>query len=159
MARRTTAWEDTILARDIVSASTQIQSLLLQLDTGEKRLATVIRTLVMFSFYSTTVAGAWGVQRIDIGIGMASAEAFSTASLPSPGISSDKPARGWMYRHSVSVAQNGTGTPVTHHVAVDIRGARKVENGELFVIATSTNRAGTTFTTRWDGLVRCLLKL
>jgi len=159
MARRITTWEDTILARDITSGFQQVNSLILGMADGAKQQATVIRTIIEFSLYSTSVAGAWGVQRVDLAIGMSAQEAFAASVLPDPNTATEKPARGWLWRTSVSISQNGIGTDIVHRIRADIRGARKLENGELYVIAHSTARAGTTFTVRWDGLVRCLFKL
>jgi len=44
-------------------------------------------------------------------------------------------------------------------VTADVRGARKIENGELYLIITNTNQEGTSFNVNMTGLIRTLYKL
>jgi len=159
MARRPTTWEDTIIARDLPSGTQQLNGLVLGLSAQDQRQATVIRTIISLWLHSTTVAGAWGAQRIDLAIGMISLDAFTAGESPDPNVAQERPPRGWLWRTSVMVSQNGTGTDIVVPVMADIRGARKLENSAFYIVGNSTARSGTPFTTRWDGLIRCLLKL
>jgi len=159
MARRPTTWVDTIMSRALVNGGQQTQSLILEMSAGDKRQATVIRTIIQLSLHSSTVAGAWGVQRVDIGMGLASQESFTAGVVPDPNVATDKPIKGWMWRTSVLVSQNGIGTPITVPIVADVRGARKIEQGELYMVANSISVDGTTFTCSWDGLVRVLIKI
>ena len=134
-------------------------SLITGLNPNDLRGCTVIRTLISLDLCSQTVAGAWGVQRCDMAIGIASQEAFAAGVLPDPVTNTDKPPRGWMWRSSRSVAQNGVGSPVLSSLQADIRGARKVENGEVFLIIDNSNVFGTAFNVQALGLVRLLVKL
>ena len=157
---RMTDWQDTIVSELVVGGGGPItNSLLGTLTAADTRGLTLIRTLVRLDFASNTVAGAWGHNQIDMGIGVSAQEAFAAGVLPDPNISNEKPARGWVYRSSVGVAQNGVGAPVVYSVTADIRGARKVENGELYMVWLNTPIQGTSFGINARGLVRCLFKL
>ncbi len=156
---RATDWIDTIINMDISNAGGDINSLMTGVAPVNMRGMTVIRTIIALSLYSATVAGAWGVQSVNLAIGVASQEAFAAGILPDPRTATDKPPRGWVYRSHVGVAQNGVGTLITRELSADIRGARKIENGELYLIANSDSLVGTTFAVRVDGLIRTLYKL
>ena len=82
MARQT-HWVDSVMSRSVVSGG-QDQVSILQGDESLYRGATVIRTMVMLDCFSQTVAGAWGVTRLDYGIGIASREAQLAGALPDP---------------------------------------------------------------------------
>ena len=156
---RQTDWVDTRVVLSPSSGGTETDGLMTGVLPVDMRGMTLIRTIVTLSAYSQTSAGAWGVQQIDIGIGVASQEAFAANVLPDPAISTDKPPRGWVYRTSRLVSQNGVGTAILFDLMADIRGARKIENGELYIIADNTFRNGTSFGVNIIGLVRTLYKL
>jgi len=59
----------------------------------------------------------------------------------------------------MGVAQNAIGSQVIFDLSADIRGSRKIENGELFLVVQMLTVAGTTFTTDVRGIVRCLMKM
>lgn len=159
MVARPTDWLDTLVALDPVSGAQANQSLMGAVTNVEARRYTVIRTLIRLELSSSTVAGAWGRQLVDIGIGIASVESFDAGVLPDPEVANDKPARGWLYRNSIVVTQNGIGTPINVTVVADVRGARKIDRGELFIVATNSAFGGTSFTTAIRGVVRSLMKL
>jgi len=156
---RMTDWLDT--AATLVAASGAQASL--SLITGaapiNMRGVTLIRTIISIGLSSATVAGAWGVQICDIAIGITSQEAFAAGVFPDPAISGDKPPRGWVWRSRMVVSQNGAGSPVVAAVKEDIRGARKIENGELFIVMDNSAFAGTAFTVNMAFLTRVLMKL
>jgi len=156
---RSTDWVDTVIGTLVASGAQNLQTLITGLTPADMRGATLIRTLIMLSLSSNTVAGAWGVQRLDLGIGIASQEAFAAGAVPDPQVSGDKPPRGWVYRASHGVAQNGVGTPVVSSLSADIRGARKIENGELYLVIDNVGVQGTAMGVNVQGLVRCLIKL
>ena len=120
---------------------------------------TIIRTLLMLDLSSTSVAGAWGQQNIDLAIGITTREAFAAGVLPDPDTNVDKPVRGWMWRYNKTISQNGVGGQVIFPIFADIRGARKIENGKVFLIATNNPVVGTAFTIDVRGLIRMLVKL
>ncbi len=124
-----------------------------------QRGTTIIRTIISLDVYSISVAGAWGIQVVDLAIGVTDREAFSASVLPDPNQDTDKPARGWLWRTSVVVSQNGVGGQVLHPVRADIRGARKLDLGRAYIVMNNTTVLGTSFTAEVRGLVRVLMKL
>ena len=156
---RRTDWVDTILNEVPTSGGQASDSLLGGLSEQDTRGLTLIRMILAFSLTSESIAGAYGIQSIDVGVGVVSQEAFAAGIFPDPVTASDKPPRGWIYRTNRAVAQNGAGSPIIQEVLADIRGARMVENGELVIIVNNSNIVGTSFTCRVRGLVRCLFKL
>ena len=156
---RPTDWQDTTIAFSMVSGANTSLGLVGSLSTADLRGATLIRTIVRLDFHSTTVAGAWGVHQALAAIGIISQEAFAAGVFPDPRTQDEKPPRGWIYKGSAGVAQNGVGSPVTYPLMADIRGARKIENGALFIIIDNQARNGTSFSVGVNGLVRCLIKL
>ena len=157
---RPTDWVDTQIDSTISRSGQVNKSLITGLAPEEMRGVTLIRTIISVSVCSSTVAGAWGLQRVDLAIGVTSQEAFAAGVLPDPKTASDKPSRGWVWRTQRLVEQNGASTRIVTHVMADIRGARKIENGELFiVIDNSAAVGGTSFGVAVVGLVRCLMKL
>ena len=155
---RPTDWIDTHVTLSINSGAQGLQSLMTGVAPVNMRGMTLIRTIISLGMFSTTVAGAWGLQDINIAIGVASQEAFAAAVVPDPS-AADKPPRGWVWRSYAAVSQNGSGAPVVATLVADIRGARKIENGELYIVADSGAAGGTAFTTDINGLVRTLYKL
>ncbi len=156
---RPTDWIDTRVIMSAVSGGQARQSLMTGVAPVNMRGMTVIRTIVVLGMISQDVAGAWGIQQIDLAIGVASQEAFAAGVVPDPNSDTDKPPRGWVFRSQRLVAQNGVGHQVVFPLEMDIRGARKIENGELYVVANNTFVNGTSFTVKVQGLVRTLYKL
>ncbi len=156
---RATDWIDTLVSMSPASGGSSNVSLITGAAPINMRGVTLIRTIVSLSLVSTTVAGAWGVQQAQIAIGITSQEAFAAGVFPDPSSATDKPPRGWVYRTSAPVTQNGISTPVHTWVQADIRGARKIENGELFLIVDNDAVLGTAFQLRVTGIVRVLMKL
>ena len=91
-----------------------------------------------------------------MGIGIASQEAFAAGSLPDPNASNDQPSRGWIYRNRMVVAQNGVGGPVVHQISRDIRSARKLDDGECYIVVDNDVDLGLAFNVQVVGLVRQL---
>jgi len=159
MVTRQVDWQDTQISLEIATGaqgSTRVDGSVT--DVVARRL-TVIRTIIALDVFSTSVAGAWGVQECAIGIGVISREAFAAGVLPDPVEATDKPTRGWLWRTHQCVSQNGIGTPILVRIEGDFRGARKLDAGVLLLIANNTTLDGTTFTYRLRGLVRCLFKI
>ncbi len=160
MAARMTDWMDTVITLNPTNGGSDNVSLITGAAPINMRGATLIRTLVRLDFSSATVAGAWGIHECQFAIGIASQEAFAAGVLPDPRTATDKPPRGWVYRSAAGVMQNGaTGGQIVTAVQADIRGARKIENGEVYLIVDSDATAGTAFTVNVRGLVRMLVKL
>jgi len=159
MPGRPTDWMDTLVNETVGSGTQGVVPLSTALVAADSARATVIRTIVRLYTMSTSVAGAWGTQVVDMAIGIASQEAFTASVLPDPNVDTDKPARGWLWRTRVVQFQNGVGTMIATELVADIRGARKIENGELYLIIVNSAGLGTSFSTRTTGLVRTLIKI
>ena len=158
MPVRQTDWVDTVLSLTVVSGASQEVSLLSGVAPVNMRGTTAIRTIIELSMHSATVAGAWGTQELNMAIGIASQEAFAAGVLPDPSTPADRPPRGWMWRSNRVISQNGVGSQVVWSLAADIRAARKIENGEVYLIVDNTAILGTAFSVRVDGLIRLLVK-
>ena len=118
---------------------------------------TIARWIGDLGIYSTTVAGAWGVARISIGVVMLDADAAGAGAFPDPNSSVDYPPRGWVFLRHCIVAQNGVGSPVVFNCPFDMRGMRKFGPSVAYVIVNSETLSGTTFTTRVIGTLRALI--
>ena len=158
---RTTEWKDNIVSFNLATGAGAFESLVVNFSEPDKRGMTLVRTLLRLNFFSTSIAGAYGVQIVSLGIAVAFQEAFAVGltALSDPQTESDRPIRGWVYRTQVAPSQNGIGTPLVTSLTADIRAARKLENGELYVTSFSAAGVGTTFTVAVTGLIRTLFKL
>ena len=83
MARRTT-WEDDLVNLGVSSGSQGSTDLTVGLTADEKAGRTVTRLIGELGLASSTVAGAWGVQAVDIGIAIIDGDAFAAGALPDP---------------------------------------------------------------------------
>jgi hypothetical protein len=153
-------WIDTRIGLNVANAAVPG---FLAIDGGStqvvQRGTTIIRTIIALYLSSDDVAGAWGVQDVDLAIGISDREAFTAGVLPDPNSNTDKPARGWMWRTALMVSQNGVGGQVVFEVHADVRGARKLDLGRAYIIMTSLTSAGTVFDINLRGLIRTLIKL
>ena len=126
------------------------------LDGAAREGLTVVRTIVSLSMVPPFAASDGNMQS-DIGIGVVSQEGFVSSVVPDPNVALDRPPRGWVYRdHRVVVGAASMVTYTALYVMADIRGARKVDNGELVFIQTADDLDGTTFSVRTVGLIRCV---
>jgi len=159
MVTRPVDWQDTQVSEAVVSGAQGSIRVDGSVTDVVARRMTAIRTIISLDVFSTTVAGAWGVQECAIGIGVISREAFAAGVFPDPVEATDKPARGWLWRTHRALAQNGTGTQVVTHIEGDFRGARKLDAGLLLLIVNNTPLSGTAFPILLRGLVRVLFKV
>ena len=156
MAKRQSDWIDTLVSSTVSDGGQVINSLATGVAPVNQRGATIVRTIYELSLYSTTVAGAWGLQSLDIAWGVTSQEAFAAGVVPDPNTSGDEPLHGWMFRTRCLVAQNGAGTQIIYVCKGDSRSQRKIETGEPFWVGNSTNRGGTGFAMSVVGIIRQL---
>ena len=158
MARRT-RWLDTLIGQGVSSgsqAAIELQQSAADIDVREW---TVTRLIGTISLSSATVAGAWGTQRCDMGIGVISREAVNAGSFPDPNDENDLPSSGWMWRTRAVPMQNGTGTAIVTHVNFDIRAQRKLGFAIAHLIINNGAASGTGFTVTVDALIRMLVLL
>jgi len=100
---------------------------------------------------------------INVGIGVASADAFGvgTAALAGIATAADAPARGWLYRSQMHVTKvHSSGTDYEYGeddtLAFDVRAMRKVDKGVLYFTAQSTSVVGTAGSLRLTGIIRAM---
>ena len=158
---RPLAWADTLLGVQITSAA-GMTALDLLVDLAAADVKTVMRlvghlTVVTNSFGTTDDA----VMALDVAVGVASREAFDAGVLPDANVDTDVPARGWLWRDRLMCARgNSSGTVEDWHipeVRFDIRSARKVDRGVLFITAfNNLVSGGSGLTIRLVGIVRAL---
>jgi len=109
------------------------------------------------------VAQVSSIQRLDMGIGVMSEEAFAvgiTAS-PDPRVSVDAPPRGWLWRDSMTIViENTTGLEQGifsfPNIRADLRAMRKVDRGVLFLVTAKTAISGAERNIDLSGLIRVL---
>ena len=156
---RSTDWIDTITSTTIASGAQGNVSLMGGNTPDVTRGWTSARVVLDLSIHPATAVSD-GFQQLTLGIGVMSQEAFTAVVFPDANIGADRPARGWLYRNNVSVA--GAAAMVSHapiRITADIRGKRKVDNGELVMVLNNTTIDGTAFMVRVNGLVRVLFLL
>ena len=156
---RSTWWQDRLVGLSVANGGQNNADLLLNVSSDESRGLTLTRTILALGMFSTTVAGAYGVQIVDVGIGLIDRDAAAVAAFPDPDAQDDSPPSGWLFRKRCLVAQNGAGAPAIFSCEVDLRAMRKVREGQLTLILNSQSQIGTTFTVAVWGSVRMLLLL
>ncbi len=156
---RRTIWVDTFVALNIANSAQGFQSLRTGTGSAEIREATIVRTIYQLNLWSATVAGAFGVQEVFLGWGVATQEAFAAGVLSDPNTAGDRPVRGWMFRTTCHVSQNGVGTPIVHPCMGDSKSMRKIDSGEPFIIANNESVTGTSFNVNIRGIIRQLYLL
>ena len=101
---------------------------------------------------------------VDMGIGVASLEAFTAGVLPNVNVAGEVPARGWLWRDRlIAVGNSVTGPPVHDvyfgtEVHADLRAMRKVDRGVLYLSTRSSDIkvSGTYLPLALVGIVRVL---
>ena len=160
MVSRNRAWADTgLVAQSIASAGEIVTDLLANapaLDT-----ITAVRIIGYLDVAIPITSEVQSSESIDVGIGVAAVEAFTVAgsSLPNPRTDTEFPPRGWLYRaRRISWQFKAANNEQQQMHAVfqwDVRAARKVDKGRLFMTITSTPLVGTAVVDV-TGLVRVL---
>ena len=123
---------------------------------------TVVRIIGTIEIGINAISEIEYAQLIDIGIGVASVEAFAAAgvSLPSPLIDTEFPPRGWLYVSTKECWQfkavNNEQQRANAIFNFDVRAARKIDKGRLFIRLINSDLEGASFTVRVVGRVRTL---
>ncbi len=158
-SKRATRWIDSLISLGVGTGGQAIQTLFPGIGPDDLRNATIIRTIGNLWLFSETVAGAWGVQLFDLGIGVISQEAVAASIYPDPNVASDYPVRGWIYRTRCVVAQNGSGAPVLIPCNFDLGSQRKLDTGVPTLVGNNDADVGTSFSVRVRGSIRTLVLL
>jgi len=158
MPKRRGVWEDTLLNEAVLSAATNVVTLIGGYSNEQTHGMTLVRTLIGLSLFDTAGEVVEGVMRVTLGIGLASQEAFSTPNATAdPAVQGDRPLDGWIFRRSVvTIGSLASATQVTL-VNADIRAGRKIDGGELFITMKNELVTGTPHTVRVSGYIRMLL--
>jgi len=122
---------------------------------------TLIRTIIRIFVKPQTMGVANGVQSLDVGIGVLEQDAFAAGVVPDANVAADQTVRGWVWRDRIATvdaaAQNAALR--TNEVHLDLRGQRRIGDGELALMSVSSPLAGATYDITVLGLIRCLFKM
>ena len=154
--RRRSAWEDSRININVASGAQGFTDLMGTLTEDLQQGRTVVRMVGELTINSQTTAGAWGLQVVDIGVGIIDRDAFAVQEFPDPNSEDDQPSTGWLYRLECLAYQNGVGVEPVIRCPFDIRSQRKIGNGNLTIIVDNTAHRGTAFAIDVRGLVRVL---
>ena len=132
-------WVDTVVNATVVVGTQYLQGLMTGVSAAETRLSqmTLLRTIIGIDIARTVHDSGEGSEAISIGIGIASQEAFAAGTVADPGVSTDFPLRGWVWRTRYRIWGFAADQPAifTRRVDLDIRAQRKLENGEAYLAA------------------------
>jgi len=157
---RRTRWIDSSISFDVASGGQNTQTLFPGIGPDDLRDSTIIRIVARLYVSSISVAGAWGIQMLAMGIGVISQEAIGAGIFPDPVNPVDFPVRGWLYKGNVGLSQNGSqANPLWTELLLSLKSQRKLDTGQPILIVDSTPHAGTAFTSRVAGSVRTLVLL
>jgi len=160
--RRNRAWADFNVDTNLAAAGEAVVNLLanatVNLDT-----ITVTRIIGRLLVVPSVIANATvSIQRVAMGIGVASTEAFAigVTAIPSPSDVTDFPARGWLWKQlGIMVNQQDSGTVEAWHfpeLVFDVRAQRKVDKGILFLKLRNDDVIAGTTAVKVIGLIRVL---
>jgi len=156
-------WSDVLEQATLASGANRITNLAAQLEDTDVK--TCIRLIVELEFLADQVNEVENTQLVDIGVGVASVEAFGigVTALPAVDVVTQYPPMGWLYiarsYELQTLPTGGTPTAMYRHPATfkaDIRTARKVDRGILYINYKSTPFGGTAIILDVIGRVRSL---
>jgi len=154
---RPRAWGDRTFDDNMVNGTVKVDNLLLNLVPADT--LTVVRIIGKMEFWlQDLVQSVNSVVSVDIGIGVASEEAFAVGgnAIPTPSVDTEVPQAGWLYLQRLHVFQ---WTTIQHQNAMftfDIRAARRVDRGILYATMVATTIQGTTAQLARGGKIRAL---
>ena len=153
-------WIDTIINPAVASGGTLLQSLMTGVSAAETRLSqmTLLRTIIGLDISHTVHDSGEGSQLADVGIAVASQEAFLLGSVSDPGTSGEHPTRGWVWRSRYRIWGFAADQPTifTRRIDLDIRAMRKLENGESFMRMDNAPSEGVAGSISFTGIIRQL---
>jgi len=161
MPDRPRAWGDERFSATSVAAGTPFKrDLLANLAAADVK--TAVRIIGELSLYGAVTSESEYDQLVDIGIGVASVEAFTVggSSLPQPNVDVQQPPRGWMFAAQGHFwqfkAANNEQQRGEQMFRFDLRASRKVDRGVLYLAITNTNISGSSTSALVVGRVRVL---
>ncbi len=154
-----TLWIDTFINVNIATGGEDVTSLMTNIGSAASRFdaLTLLRTIIRMDLAATVHDQGEGSSIVSLGIGVTSQEAFAGGLVPDPEIATDFPTRGWVWRSQYRVFSFQAGVADVHvrEIDLDLRGRRKLENGECYIVIENTALEGTT-AVRPIGVVRQL---
>ena len=153
-------WIDRFVNNDTASGGQSALDLTVDFTNEQTRLSqmTLMRTIVRLDIAYTVHDSGEGSQRLALGIGVESQEAFAAGVHPDPETPGDFPTRGWVYRGMWRVFGFAADQPAINNRAIDLdlRSRRKLENGLSFIVMKNDSVEGVASTVRVLGFVRQL---
>ena len=143
MVDRPRSWADRRITSALAAGTLFEVDLLLNAPVSDT-LTTVRSVGSLYVAYTISVTVTDSLSIVDLGIGVASREAFVAggASLPSPAIETEYPPRGWVYVDSKAVWEKTDAAGIQIGVTQfnwDIRSMRKIDKGVLFLSMVNSN--------------------
>jgi len=142
-SRRRT-WADTKLDGNVLAVGNAVELNLLA-DAPVSDTLTVARIIGdVTAMYTVNITVTDSLSVVDLGIGVASSEAFNVggAALPSIDVTDEYPPRGWLYAASLPVWEKAESTGVISVVArfvFDLGAMRKIDKGILYLLMKNNN--------------------
>ena len=153
-------WIDTELSLIVTVGTPLLRTLMTGVTSTDTRLSqmTLLRTIVGFDVARTVHDSGEGSERLHAGIGIASQEGFASGNVAQPGIMTDFPARGWVWRNHWRIWGFAADQPAifTRRVDLSLKSQRKLENGEAYIMFNLTAIEGVASTTTVTGIIRQL---
>jgi len=122
---------------------------------------TVARIVVHLGLFLTDIVSVVdGTVEVDLGIGVASEEAFLAGVVPDPNVESETPARGWLWRDRLWISYGAVADRDRYwagEVRADLRAMRKVDRGILYMVSQVSTVSGTFDPVTMIGLVRSMI--
>ena len=155
-----TIWIDTVFDVDVASGTSRTDSLMTGVSSTQTRFdrMTLLRTIVGLDVARAVHDSGEGSEKVSLGIGVTSQEAFAAGIVADPETASDFPVKGWVWRASYRVYGFAADQPAVFNVRIDkdLRGNRKLENGEMYMATTVAALEGSNSSTTIVGIVRQL---
>ena len=158
---RKTQWVDTLVNASTANAGQSIVTLLSGLVGNDTEGMTLTRLIINLNTSLNTWTGNYGVQRLDMAIGMVSQEEFGASVVPDPSASLDEPVGGWAWRSEVHHVIPGSVSAafIPSVIQADLSSKRKIGSGELLLIVDNNAISGGPDTVRLGGIIRALFLL
>ena len=159
--KRGTSWYDTNVNVQAASGSASTALALLPADVLARDIPglTIVRTLVDLSIHPAVPFSSFGGQRLIIGAGIVTADAFLAGALPDLNAPSEEPIRGWMFKNNRFSFQSENSFQFGD-LFLDIHSQRKLDlDTEVYFQVFNEALTGASFAAEVSGLIRLLVKL
>ncbi len=153
-------WIDTMFNNSVVVGSQITLTLMTDVTPTQTRQnqMTLLRTVIGLDIGRLVHDSGEGSERMSLGIGIASQEAFAAGAISDANAPTDFPTRGWVWRSQYRVFGFAADQPTvfTRRIDLDIRAMRKLENGEAFLHVTLEAIEGVSSSAQVVGIIRQL---